>query len=96
MCSYVVRGVSMYFVYIEGISMFPMDSSMITRSLRLTLKACVQVGVSQGISHGIPSRFITIQLSRYIFRVALFSPGQPAASFSEFLWRAGSVAGGNS
>ena len=54
MCSYFVKGVSMYFVYIEGISMFPMHSSMYTRYLRLTLKAYVQVGVSQGISQGIP------------------------------------------
>ena len=32
-----------------------------------------------------PSRFIAKRLSRYIFRVALFSPGQPAAGFCEFL-----------
>ena len=54
MCSYFVKGVSMYFVYIESISMFPMHNSMFTIHLRLTLKACVQVGVSQGISQGIP------------------------------------------
>ena len=54
MCSYFVKGVSTYFVYIEDIPMFPIHSSMFTRYLRLTLKACVQVGVSQGIPQGIP------------------------------------------
>ena len=58
MCSYFVKGVSMYFVYIEGKSMFPMHSSMFTRYLRLTLKAYVQVGVSQGISPGIPQGLV--------------------------------------
>ena len=85
MCSYFVKGVSMYFVYIEGTPVFPMHSSMFTWYLRLALKACVQVGVSQGISQGIPQGLLrtirTIQLSRYIFRVALASPGQPAAGF---------------
>ena len=95
MCSYFVEGVSMHFVYVEGISMFPMHSSMVTRYLRLTLKACVQVGVSQGISQGIPQGLLPYSCRGIYLGLPCFLQGS-RPQVSEFLWRAGSVAGGYS
>ena len=82
--AFVVKGVSMYFAYIEGISMFPMHSSMFTRYPGLTLKACVQVGVSQGISQGIPQGLLPYSCRGIYLGVPCFLQGS-RPQVSEFL-----------
>ena len=84
MCSYFVKGVSMYFVHIEGTSVFPMHSSMLTRYLRPPLKAYVQVGVSQGISQGVPQGLLPYSCGGIYLGLPCFLQGSWPQVFLNF------------
>ena len=75
MYSYFAKGVSMYFVYIESISMLPMHSSMFKLSTPDSQSTSKYIGVSQGISQGSPQGLLPNSPRGIYLRLPCFLQG---------------------